>query len=313
MADDKYIVDKEISRRQLYITMIQDLTSLLSHTKLEPMYIKQMALRYFYNKIAQTTYEGSSVPSSDPLFILGDSTLAKRQIKSDLKYSGVNDVDPNSIIDLLESYVNTANEKLPKLKYKHLTPVRIDNKLVVNNFQVNDFRRLSDINIYHAFALGLRYQYIALNNHNLARMYKSEGYKTSMCLEGFGTAYNHYFDLFCSPFPDLEAVFGSIGSFFSVKEWPKKCVHVNPPFDAELMSLCIYKVLESIKTLKKGYTFTFVLPDWLDLQSFRDLRDSKYTVWYKIHDKGDFPFIDYHKNPDRCIYPCKIFEAVLKS
>lgn len=312
MQIDSYIVDKEIKRRELYLTMLDDLVDLLKSTDLKIMYIKQIPLRYFYNKIAEITYKNIK-NNSDPLFIKGKFELSTKQIHDDLEYSKIKNIDPNSIIELIESYVNTANEELPKLKYEIIIPRKQKNKLIVKDLYVNDFRNLSGINIEYAFALGLRYQYIALENHNLARLYKKHGFEKDCCLEGFATAYNHYFDSFCSPFIDLEFVFGSIGSFFSIKEWPLKYIHVNPPFDSELMSLAIFKVLKSLETLEDGYTFDFILPDWMDLNSFNVLVNSKFVVYKKIHNKGEFEFVDYHKNPNKYIYPCNILQVILKS
>lgn len=309
---DPYIIDKEIKRRELYLAMLEDLISILKDTGMTNIYIKQLVLRYFYNKIAEITSSGTD-SRKDPLMIQGRYKLSDKQILDDLVYSKQDPKRAEDIIELIESHVANANEVLPKLKYKKRIARKHKSQLIVDKLVVNDTRNLSKVNIDYAFALALRYQYIALDNHNLARLYQQDNFEKDCCLEGFGTAYNHYFDKFCSPFIDLEFIFGSIGSFFSIQEWPLKYIHINPPFDQELMSFAVYKVLNTIDTLSEGYTFHFVLPDWSDLKSFQDLVKSPFVTFWNVHKKGTFPFVDYHKDPKRLIYPCAILEVILES
>jgi len=84
--------------------------------------------------------------------------------------------------------------------------------------------------------------------------------------EGFASPLNCYFATFCSAFPDTDAVFGSIGSFFDF--WPEEgSFEVGPPYTEEVMESMakhLLKLLEKSSAGGKPMSFVVFVPDWGD-------------------------------------------------
>ncbi|CAJ1429655.1 unnamed protein product, partial [Effrenium voratum] len=81
--------------------------------------------------------------------------------------------------------------------------------------------------------------------------------------ELFASPLNCFFAQYFSAFPDVDAPFGSRGSFFDVEELPDGAYEVGPPYTEEVMELMAQKLL---KHLKRQQTLSFVVfvPDWGD-------------------------------------------------
>ncbi|CAF1199750.1 unnamed protein product [Adineta steineri] len=167
-----------------------------------------------------------------------------------------------------------------------------------------------------AYALGLRYSYLRLTGHGLARAYKEDtkrDSKDSRACEGFASAFNHYFDRYYSAFHDLEADFGSRGCFFKIKweeELPDMTYYLCPPFDESLMQLCVDHVFNALeKRLVLRPTFVFSIPgSWTNFSALEQLKASTWVRTLIDYPKGKLPFIDYMatREKDRIIYPTDI-------
>jgi len=300
------VIDKELIRRDLYNGILEKVRKLLKDEKLRIIFIDQLITRYVLNKNITKT------PEDDPIFITSESKLGKDQIVEDFRYNNIK-LSPDVLIELLEEefircsdIVRTTNI----VKTKDRVIVR-SGQLTYRGEKLRDISSLSRFDVVNAYALNLRYTYLQIKAHNLARTYKEYGYKSGDAAEGFASSFNHYFDEYCSAFPDLESAFGSRGSFFDVSEWHHDLVFVNPPFDVLLMTAAIYKVMSDSETMKNRFIFT--LPNWTDMKAMQELKEFKYTTSFKVYKKGELPFVDYMVNEKKFIYPCDILEVYLQN
>lgn len=179
--------------------------------------------------------------------------------------------------------------------------------------------------IQKALALQIRYNYLELKHHGLARTFKQMGHRSNdpYMIEGFASSFNHYFDKYCSAFPDLESSFGSLGSFFDACENFNNCpwminitenrnetlennnatVNISTPFDESLMAKMVKRVIDwckyhdrddiDNKSNKKKVTFIITMPLWKDLPCLDDIKSSKFTKGTIIYEKGKLPFINH--------------------
>ena len=109
------------------------------------------------------------------------------------------------------------------------------------------------------FALLQRYKAIGIDNNHCSA--PPNVIKFTMArTELFGTPFNTTLDQFCSPFSDLEHMFGSIGSFFEY-EITTGTYFMNPPYDETLMTKSMIKVLDALDT-NQEITIIVVIPLW---------------------------------------------------
>jgi hypothetical protein len=245
----------------------------------------------------------------DHLFIIGYDDIANEQLRLDFDYIKLERKIEDEMKDIIKKYIKIANDTLPNLKYKEIIPVKEGNKLTADGFTVIDNVNLSKVNVSYAYCVILRYLYIFSGTYNLAVNYKQ---RKDCCIEGFASAINRYFDFFCSAFYDIEKIFGSQGSFFSLVKYPKKIIYLNPPFDLSVMNYMTKKVIDDLSK-QSELTFHIVVPYWKDAEFVELLLENKYLVESEIHIKGDVPFIDYHSNSSRVIYPCDILYVILSN
>ena len=301
------IVNRELSRQRLYK---QNIIEWLCRELPQLKYIEvcHLVLRYIFNKNI------TRKQTDDPVFIVTRSPLAESQLRKDFNYSKIK-LDSDKIINELEKRISRcANYMVVSTHFK-------DGNISVENGSIYYNKKVySDISglatkfptfANYALALNIRYSYLHLLNHGLARQFEIMGFKPQESTEGFASAFNHYFDRFCSAFPDLEKPFGSMGSFFDTTNWETDVVYVNPPFDETLMNTAmerIYKYLQEDNTHRK---FIFTLPNWDNWPELEALKTSQWTTSLTIYKKGELPFIDYMNNK-KIIYPCDIAEIVLE-
>jgi hypothetical protein len=97
---------------------------------------------------------------------------------------------------------------------------------------------------------------------------------TDAKIELFGSPVNTLNDQYCSPFRDLETVFGSLGSFFDFK-FTSGTYFMNPPFDELLMKNAALKVIDALRS-RVPITVIVVIPAW-DIQSQYEYHGKIYT------------------------------------
>jgi len=119
---------------------------------------------------------------------------------------------------------------------------------------------------------------------------RSEGFASPLNsrLMGLGGA------SFCSLFPDTDAPFGGVGSFFQSGA-PRLCSGtwmVNPPYTEELLDRAAETVLLRAQS-SPTYSAFCMFPRWVDSAAYVRLKDSPYLVAiHEIAAKGAFRYED---------------------
>jgi hypothetical protein len=231
------IIETEIVRKMLYNSILEQVYEKLKlHLQIKE--IQHLLLRYIFNKIIQRT------ANDDPIFIPRYSAICQLQIERDFKFKSIT-INQNEFISFLDQLLLDAHNKLQLKINSNEIPndsnVVLDhmhNSLIYRNFTYKNISNLAtshNSNLHnYCVALNIRYTYLHLSTHGLARDYSRMGYKPSDGLEMFASAFNHYFYLYHSAFPDLETPFGSIGSFFE-------------SIDQHMLNQCIDIVIQSLK------------------------------------------------------------------
>jgi hypothetical protein len=310
---DNKIIERELLRKKLYEEHILKWLVLVfpSFTYKE---VCHLALRYIFNKNI-TKKEGD-----DPVFITTRSLIAETQMRKDIIYNKLN-IDPQKIINGFEDRIRFSASQIDDTKIKNDSLVTMNRKKIIYQYKkYNDISSLALKNPQHidyVLALNIRYTYIKLMNHGLARKFDHMGYTPQESTEGFASAFNHYFDKFCSAFPDLEKPFGSQGSFFDFTGWTTDTVFVNPPFDESLMTCAMERIYDYLldqndNSYDEKRKFIFTLPNWTNYPEIEDLKISKWTTLSHVYKKGELPFIDYMNN-EKIVYPCDIAEITLQA
>ena len=131
------------------------------------------------------------------------------------------------------------------------------------------------------FALLLRYQALAAHGYQAAL--PPEGFTVLHDLLGvgfecFASPLNCRFPQYCSAFPNLDAPFGSVGSFFSFT--PRKgSFEANPPFVPDVMLAAVRHaeaLLEAAEAATNPLSFVFVVPRWEQLPFHNQLIHSRW-------------------------------------
>jgi len=258
-----------------------------------------MLLRYRFNLRAAA--------NDDPVFVTTTNAAAEAQFLKDCVYFRLRD-KPATLLAKVQSRIKEAARSILAADISPDAEVTMrGDYLHYKQLRFRDINELGKIDPVAAIALHIRYGYLHLDNHGLARVYEGE---KDTAAEGFASAFNSYFSSYYSLFPDLEAPFGSRGSFFDAECFDAPIVQVNPPFDEELIDSVVERVFQLIDA---GATNTFIvtLPLWNDVQGLVQLRASQWTRAIREYDKGKLPFVDAMTG--KTIYPCKIVEVTLSN
>ena len=234
------IIETELYRKTLYNDIIDKVSHKLNKF-LESKEIQHFLLRYIFNKIIERTLE------DDPFFIPKYSEICYLQVEKDLEFKNIKIDNMNTkefveyIDSLLENALNNLHNAIKNNIIeddKFITFNKQTNSFIYNNKTYKNISNLGNINNQHlhcyCIALNIRYSYLHLSTHGLARDYHKMGYSKTDGFEIFASSFNHYFDFYHSAFPDLEKQFGSLGSFFE-------------SVDSSLLKCAIDTVLTSIK------------------------------------------------------------------
>jgi hypothetical protein len=306
--------------------MLKEIKSWLFRHQGKPQWpekqVSHLLLRYIFNKKATI-----SQPTSDPVFVIGTSSMARKQLCLDLKTMDL--TGGTELAELIDDQLSRAALEMCTIEIPMDEPVNFSKSmkdtLVYCGRDQQDFANLAQRygRSYYpaAYALGVRYSYLRLEAHGLARLYKDETKLSPnhpLSCECFASAFNHYFDQYYSAFPDLESVFGSRGCFFKA-DWERDpqgmTYYLNPPFDPSLIELCVDRVSDVLKhALVKKARFIFTIPGtWTDFPALEKLKKSSWRVEVTDYKKGELPFIDYmaKKECDIIIYPTDICEIIL--
>ena len=304
-TNDSSLIERELLREQKYKAMYEWLVKKAPRgTKHKNL--SHMLLRYLFNLSAK--------PTDDPVFITTPSVAGDRQFKYDVEYFKIGDAKQAAFLTegLTAAFKKAASEvKLAKLPTDKEVVRKVEGDKAWLYYGTRKFRDTRDLGLQDAqtaFALHIRYSYLDLSNHGLARVYDAD---KDSATEGFANPFNRYFNNYCSFFPDLEVRFGSKGSFFDQQSFSTPVVQINPPFDVTVMSRAFEHVY---KLLAAGATnvFTLTIPDWDDFPELAKLENSKWTHGRIVaYEKGELEFIDHMTGQK--FSPCGIVEITLSN
>jgi hypothetical protein len=231
------IIETELFRKTLYNDIIDKVSEKLKKY-IEIKEIKHFLLRYTFNKIIERT------DHDDPIFISRYSDICYLQVEKDLEFKDIQ-INTKEFVEYIDEQYKNAEILLKNAINQNLIqndkPISFNKE--TNLFTYNDktYKNISNLGNFnnpelhcYCIALNIRYSYLHLSTHGLARDYNKMGYSKYDGFEIFASSFNHYFDLYHSAFPDLEKPFGSLGSFFS-------------SVDQLLLKSAIHTVLNSIK------------------------------------------------------------------
>lgn len=302
---EEKLIETELLRKRIYEKEFIDWAT-KEIPELKYKEICHILLRYLFNKIISKTDE------EDPIFIETRSILAEEQLKKDFVYNK-SSRDPQKFIDQLEKKFSLGATVMAGEVLRPDRKVSLSgDKIMYGTWKYDDISSLAKKNpesIKYALALNIRYNYLKLTTHGLARVYKDMAKPSEGC-EAFASAFNHYFDRFCSAFPDLETPFGSMGSFFNKREWPISKIYMNPPFDESLMTHAMKQVMVYCRESKTEVEFLCTFPKWDAFPGLDIFRKCEWMRVVNVYEKGEIPFIDY-MNDERIIYPCGIVEVIV--
>ncbi|KAL1522070.1 hypothetical protein AB1Y20_021713 [Prymnesium parvum] len=112
--------------------------------------------------------------------------------------------------------------------------------------------------------------------------------------ECFASPLNCYFGAYCSAFPDVDAPFGSRGTFRAFR--PRRgSYEVNPPFVDGIIDEMATQLLSLLATAQEAgepLTFVVVLPGWLDSRGYAALDGSRFLRSKLIVAASDHGFVD---------------------
>ncbi len=134
--------------------------------------------------------------------------------------------------------------------------------------------------------------------------------------ECFASSINSTFNNYCSIYYDIERYFGSVGSFFNMTPI-KGTFGFNPPYQKDVMTNGINKLLEFLKESPEKLCFFITIPIWdnvgrkemkelynnelekqnIDYGDFpivNDIRESEYFMGLRMIPKEKFTYIDHN-------------------
>ena len=139
------------------------------------------------------------------------------------------------------------------------------------------------------------------------KIYEQFKQKYDITLEGFASPLNHYFDRFCSAFPEVDAPFGSIGSFFNITI--SENIVCNPPFDELTLNTCADKLINALDANK--INAILVCPKWEDAYFVKICKSSKYLK--ETLDVPDNEFVLYETDKQTNISISSSYVFILSS
>ena len=148
-------------------------------------------------------------------------------------------------------------------------------------------------------------------------------HRLAVHFECFASPLNCRYPYFCSAFPDVDAPFGSVGSFFEggpPQPTKKPTGHeddanstggfypvqggsfeVNPPFIESIMSGAVSKISALLTEISSALSFSVIVPGWSDSPSYQSLSSSPHVVYRCLIAASDHGYVDgaQHQRQDR--------------
>jgi len=355
------VVEAELERQRLYET---DITWL--HKEYLPTCPRSQAtlflLRILFNQILTRTQE------DDPVFSCTPSPIALQQVQDDFAYKGFEHAELRATqlytallarwckhAEHMRQWALTNNSSNSNNNNNHrfrrrrgggtsLTQGTLryqtndhDQKNQKNHLAFHDIQQLGEAHpayLPELVAIHVRYRYIGIGHQGAARDFVAMGLKPTDAVEGFASTLNHYFDHYCSAFPDLETPFGSLGSFWSLAAspefWKKKpLIILNPPPNSAIARLAVDHVSRVMATRMKmsllqdaemlsstptrasasaasttllpqpsssSLVVQMTFPYWADFEVNETMQAHPNTSKFQVHAPGTVTFINHLRN-----------------
>jgi Phosphorylated CTD interacting factor 1 WW domain len=140
------------------------------------------------------------------------------------------------------------------------------------------------------------------------RLLQHIGCDTELFASPLNCNLTHYYSLF-----EYDKLFGSKGNFFSAPEtnFREGIYEVNPPFINEIFVKSTERIihfLEVAESSGKGLTFIYIMPGWIDNESFALINSSKYKQQEIVLEKSDHY---YYESSTSSFIPARFYTHVI--
>jgi hypothetical protein len=105
-------------------------------------------------------------------------------------------------------------------------------------------------------------------------------------LECFASPLNCRYERFFSAFPDTDAPFGSLGSFFDHDFTQGRCYQANAPFVDRFIHAMYDKMHQSLSNCDDPLMFVVFVPAWTETSGWKALRESLHCQEYVLVDQS---------------------------
>lgn len=233
-------------------------------------------------------------------------------------------------LDIVAPVVNEIRKKVHEFVNRDLSQVKGDrSQLIVGNsfVQYRDYVRNIEPERIAAkkttdpeLSLGLMIMMYASilpgpQHWNASEQHYRIYYQHGIRVEGFASPINAQLlaidetTKFCSLFPQVDSIFGSLGSFFDVEfgsEYEK--VAVGPPYTAELLNRIADKLIRACEGPHR-VRFYVTHANWADAEGYIKMLKSKYLVYHEVVPRGKHYYMNTNVVPNEKIVAQ--FETVL--
>jgi len=120
-------------------------------------------------------------------------------------------------------------------------------------------------------------------------------------MECFASPLNCRYERFCSAFPDTDAAFGSLGSFFDYDFSNGGCYQANPPFVANFILAMYHRMEEYLAKASSPLMFVVFVPAWSETSGWKALEGSSYLGHCEIMSQESHYYAEgtQHRRKDR--------------
>lgn len=128
--------------------------------------------------------------------------------------------------------------------------------------------------------------------------------------ECFASPLNAHWPNYCSAFYDVDAAFGSVGSFFDF--YPTEgCFQANPPFEPQLVDETVRHMLHLLDNAKGPLMFIFLIPSWKHAGEFEKLKSCSYLSHMLQLKEMEHVYFSGSQHRDTQLYRLASFNATL--
>ncbi len=220
-----------------------------------------------------TAVNNNKHPEIDPIFgslINGDDKTTMGVLTGDSAYKNIS-IDSSKVMeDIMRCSLHTSD------KYKTKCGLSSDT-IHYRDFTMKIPQELLKFRAFDLCKVALRYSCFPMSGQFWAlpsTIYRYLNNAGGVILEGFASPFNSQVlknginAPFCSMFKDTDAVFGSIGNFFDLRDaeldLTKKYFLINPPYIEDIIRKVIVQV-ELLHQKHKDKTIVMILPNWEDI------------------------------------------------